>query len=1007
MIPSEKRNTWMQLIPKDATYEDIGFTPEGYTSTDLFWGYSWNPNVSYSTTFTKPNGLTSRSNNANQVEMYIELLNKAKYCGFSDWRTPSVTDMQTLNTSPLANNTNIKSLNREIFKNFAGIETEIKNRSQLNGGDIDPNYSPYLVNPYFWTSTRTQKNGVLGISINEYKKYLHPTETNNSDHILSDIFGGNTYFALRAVRSDRYQRIANSGIELDLSVSQWACVRDDATLGRRHWSNPIAEFSNVKFDDILKKIELFNNANTCGFNDWRLPTKKELITLKPMHSNTYFHIVDTHDYVWIKPKNDDDDEVLHLKSSSDYGLPHGSMTSRNEVKLILVRDDIFSAQKFDSNIINHNNQVIDIDILKSDFNAIIINSAASTEIEITAAFKKLSTIPEFLSIRQQSITKAELLLATALNEYSTLYTGVKTEIRNNSLISAKSEQSRIVNTLIEDINSLKIQLDELFEQYDSLKNSEGFSSEIAQATALNQGISAASSILKVLINLDDTLGAGNEINKTAIKNMITTRESEAKKLPAIGLNGGFVKITKNGEIAKSSAIYGDSWHCVKKVEISGDFTTTTFWSLLNSTTDTNIKRAAAEERLDTINTDHLCGINDWKLPTVKELLSLKIIDIITENDEAAKTIDPAVFINHETPENIDPIYWYKRDGRYAFRYATTTQKENNSVYVSLWDDTDFANARFTQKNITYLKTDMTCGSDAVTYKNKCYQDHIQERNWYDAKETCINNGQNFIAKDALTEDDYIRLAIALGLDKQKSYWLAGESGYNESYAYPLVYVNDKWLQTSSVYKTNMKSVICTGSTSPLTVPAAPTSLSQDDDANTFGWTNIAGFYDATDYQISLDNGISWKDVTANPTNVKNKNFDLGFIQVRVKAIEDKNAAGDIVKSTQGYNKVEGLCIGGSAAAELDSDCFIRYDEAKNWADANSFCESENATLISKSFSDFTTLSTDLNLDDDRKYWLLEPNSYPGYAYSLRNSSGWSPDNAYSRQSQAQPFICMQ
>ena len=66
-------------------------------------------------------------------------------------------------------------------------------------------------------------------------------------------------------------------------------------------------------------------------------------------------------------------------------------------------------------------------------------------------------------------------------------------------------------------------------------------------------------------------------------------------------------------------------------------------------------------------------------------------------------------------------------------------------------------------------------------------------------------------------------------------------------------------------------------------PPAPTNPVVDDSANTFGWTNAAGFSNISDYQYSTDNGTAWSTCTANPQAVGDNYYAAGDVQVRVKA----------------------------------------------------------------------------------------------------------------------------
>jgi hypothetical protein len=1015
-IPSVDRNTWMLLIPADATYADIGFTPTGYAETDLFWSYEHPIPDGNTIDFTEANGVTSQYSNDNQLEALVTVLNENKYCGFSDWTIPSISQLQELNTKPLISTPTKKTIDRSIFKSLAAFETQTLNRLDRYGDPIDPARYPDRVQPYFWTSTRTIDNsGNEEDGIYDFQAYLHATETNSDDKI-QDAYNS-SYYALRAVRNNRFQRVANDGNGVDLTTTEWTCVKDNSSSSRHYWSNPIKELSDVTFDTIEEKITAFNNVKSCGFSDWRLPTKQEIISLKTIMSNTYFNIGEprsyssyswsSEDYVWIAPVEDDAENVMYSWQLSDSGLTHGKYSSIENANLFLIRDDAFSAIAFDLGIDMHSDQIIAVDTLQNNFDAIAINTSASTEDEIKETFNKLSTLPELIEVRGQSISTAELALTLLTTQYSALYVDVKTTIRADNLILAQAEQLRIKNALIEDANTLKTQLDDLFSQYNALSNANGFSSDTARAEVLNQGIGAASSILSLLTSLGDILGANNENTKLAIQAIIVARELEAESLPSITLNDGYIKIAKNGDIAKTSANYGDDWRCVKQVQVVDDFTTTTFLTLLNEPTDLAIQRDAMSARLETINSESLCGISNWVFPELDQLKSLNTLDILTENSETTKTIDPDIFINHKEILNEAPLYWYKESSGYVLRYATTTSREDDEVYVSSWSNNDFANARFIKQSISYQKVDMSCGDDALMYQGNCYQAHNQELIWEDAKQSCINNGKSLIEKDSLTDKDFLKLAIGLNLSSGSEYWLTKTL---DQYSYPNYLKENSsnvWKENTYGTKTNEKKFICKGPATALTQPASPTSPTQDDDADTFGWTNTTGFPNVTDYQFSLDNGISWKTATSNPIYVENLDIDLGFVQVRIKAVEAQNAAGELLKSTQTFNRVEGQCSGGDAAGEVNNECYQRYDAGKTWTEARDFCIANGTSLVveSTAISNAIELASALDLaTSSTNYWLLDNELNYGRARTLTNYSGW---RAYDKQATLSlPFICV-
>ncbi|KJS64406.1 MAG: hypothetical protein JL50_19485, partial [Peptococcaceae bacterium BICA1-7] len=84
-------------------------------------------------------------------------------------------------------------------------------------------------------------------------------------------------------------------------------------------------------------------------------------------------------------------------------------------------------------------------------------------------------------------------------------------------------------------------------------------------------------------------------------------------------------------------------------------------------------------------------------------------------------------------------------------------------------------------------------------------------------------------------------------------------------------------------------------------PAAPTAPVQDDENNTFGWTNVEGYTEASDYEYSVDGGTTWVTCTANPQSLPNEAYAIGDVKVRVKADgSTQRPAGEILSSTAAY-----------------------------------------------------------------------------------------------------------
>ena len=83
--------------------------------------------------------------------------------------------------------------------------------------------------------------------------------------------------------------------------------------------------------------------------------------------------------------------------------------------------------------------------------------------------------------------------------------------------------------------------------------------------------------------------------------------------------------------------------------------------------------------------------------------------------------------------------------------------------------------------------------------------------------------------------------------------------------------------------------------------AAPTAPVVDDGRNTFGWTNVPGYADLSDYEFSTDGGATWSPVTANPQPIGDGLYAAGDVRVRVAASEaEGRPAGASLASDKPY-----------------------------------------------------------------------------------------------------------
>jgi hypothetical protein len=133
-----------------------------------------------------------------------------------------------------------------------------------------------------------------------------------------------------------------------------------------------------------------------------------------------------------------------------------------------------------------------------------------------------------------------------------------------------------------------------------------------------------------------------------------------------------------------------------------------------------------------------------------------------------------------------------------------------------------------------------------------------------------------------------------------------------------------------------------------TKPSAPTNLVQNDELNTFGWTNVPGYTKTSDYEYSLDGGVTWTTVTSNPQSIPNGNFEAGKIKVRVKADSTNGrAAGEALSSTEAYTSAPNNPVIGGV---LDGMAY-KYDVTPTFTGGT-------ATLNGQPFNNGTVVSNE-------------------------------------------------
>ncbi|WP_345775809.1 DUF1566 domain-containing protein [Vibrio sp. 99-8-1] len=96
--------------------------------------------------------------------------------------------------------------------------------------------------------------------------------------------------------------------------------------------------------------------------------------------------------------------------------------------------------------------------------------------------------------------------------------------------------------------------------------------------------------------------------------------------------------------------------------------------------------------------------------------------------------------------------------------------------------------------------------------------------------------------------------------------------------------------------------ISTDFTQSINQPAAPTSAIIDDANNTFAWSYVPGYLNATLYEYSVDSGLTFNSVSANPQSILDLDYPIGKVCVRVKSnTSPQHEAGEPLCSDKAYS----------------------------------------------------------------------------------------------------------
>ena len=163
-------------------------------------------------------------------------------------------------------------------------------------------------------------------------------------------------------------------------------------------------------------------------------------------------------------------------------------------------------------------------------------------------------------------------------------------------------------------------------------------------------------------------------------------QSEAMIVDAAGKQ--YAKLDKAGLYLAKGATYEQGWRCVLELG-SGD--RRRIWMLLPNVEANELEYFAYQGSSDEsknvlgpqgyiskVNQEALCGVSDWKVPSILQLQSLASNHI----HERGLGIDTDVFVNH--PNNQPVYYWSskpdKEDKQTAYVYASTSNSEESKSF---------------------------------------------------------------------------------------------------------------------------------------------------------------------------------------------------------------------------------------------------------------------------------------------------------------------------------------
>ncbi|MCG7488424.1 DUF1566 domain-containing protein [Vibrio sp. Of14-4] len=156
----------------------------------------------------------------------------------------------------------------------------------------------------------------------------------------------------------------------------------------------------------------------------------------------------------------------------------------------------------------------------------------------------------------------------------------------------------------------------------------------------------------------------------------------------------YAKLDKAGLYLAQNSTYEQGWRCVLELG-SGD--RRRIWMLLPkveaNTLDYFAYQGSSDESknvlgpkgyISNVNQEALCGVSDWRVPTILQLQSLasRYVKYSEYSSDKGLSIDTDVFVNH--PHNQPVYYWSAKPGKEgeqtAYVYASTSNSEESKSF---------------------------------------------------------------------------------------------------------------------------------------------------------------------------------------------------------------------------------------------------------------------------------------------------------------------------------------